>query len=152
VWDKTLPFLGCVVEYGEDFFQKVGQESTSMGTMASHLVSWLINRLKIPIGYVNSYLLMTPDEGILSLFLDMETGIGAELNPFLLYTTGVDTETGVFGREQIPARKLLIESFNLEKIKTKFKLMLCSRYPASFYRFDFKFCPLCGNKLEEKIA
>jgi hypothetical protein len=138
-------------KYGEDFFRKVLGESLSMGTMASHLMSSLIKRLRIPIGYMNTYLLMLPDEGILSLFLNMETGVAPELNPFLLYTTGVDSETGVFGREQIPTRKLLFESFNLERIKTKFKVMLCPTCTASFYRFDFKFCPLCGTKLEEKI-
>jgi hypothetical protein len=138
-------------EYGEDFFNKIQDQSIQMGSMVSHLVSILIDRLMLPIGYLNTFLLISPEKETLSLFPNMRIGIAPELNPFLAYTTGIDRKTGAFGREQIPPRKLLLESFNLEKIKTKFGLMFCSKCSASFYRFGFRFCPLCGSKLEEKI-
>lgn len=135
-WERYL-------EYGDDFFQKIVFESHDLGTLGSAWLCVMIKELAIPIGYVNTYLLIDPEKEIFWVFINIQNSLGTELNPLSLDQNA----------EPIPTRRLLLESFNVERIKTRINWMFCPRCKRdfSFRLLNYKFCPYCGTKLESKV-
>lgn len=134
------------LEYGEDFFVKVATESQQLGTLGSTWLSMMIDSLEIPIGYVNTYLLIAPEAETFVFFINTATVLGAELN-----LLPIDYEMA--HTKPMPTRKLLLESFNVEQTKRKMIQLFCPRCKEGFNPriTNYKFCPYCGTKLESKV-
>jgi len=123
-------------EYGEDFFKKIAIECRDLSIAGGSWISTTLEFLEIPIGYVYSFLIVDPYNKSFEIVMP-RIALGAEINP--LSTS-----------EALPTRNLIMESLNLESLKTEIKRMFCANCKEDFgyHKLYYKFCPYCGAKLE----
>jgi hypothetical protein len=140
IWNK---YLG---KYGKKFAEKIEHETLSLGNLGFSLLGdMVIEPLEIPIGYFPTFLAIDPERKRFEVthanFLEARPNY---------YSVFQDAERFHFMPSSRP-RDLIVKALNLENVKVKEGIWECPHCFASLgskTRYDYKYCPECGGKLE----
>lgn len=134
-------FVQSKMKYGDNFFKKNVDENYYITKLGSQYISTVIERLKLPIGYINTYLLF--DEKGFSLQIDDRFNVEPVFNPIWS-----DVGIPINEKPSLNARSLLLNGLGIEDIKIKTTWFGCLDCKAVFHsRFNYVFCPSCGKKM-----
>jgi len=140
IWNR------CFVKYGKKFAEKVEHDAQRLGNLGFGLLrDMVIEPLEIPIGYFATFLAIDPErkrfEVTYTHFLDAKPNF---------YSVFQDAERFDF----LPfskTRDLIVKALNLENVKVREEIWECPNCFASLgskTRYDYKYCPECGNRFE----
>ena len=155
-WNKLL-------KYGKDFIQRIKEETIKLWFAGDIWIMAIIKSLNLPMGYVNSY--MSIDSENESFYIVSKEYTCPPLNPWSTVALRREKKEpeDPSARKYLlsdalekpsATRRLLLDSLNIEAVKTGIPMAICPSCEEGFLldylKSDYKFCPYCGTQLESK--
>jgi len=140
IWNSYL------AKYGKEFSDRIKRDAERLGYLGFELVCYsIIEPLEIPIGYFATFLAIEPER---KRFEVVHTHFLKAKHSF--YSVFQDPKRFGF-MPYCRTRDLIVKALNLESVRIKEAIWECPKCGASLgskNRYDFTYCPECGNKLE----